>query len=369
MRREQEVDMDLRAKRRLPEDAVGSRTSVASATSESVALTTMTSAAILGVLAGTTEAAREAAHRAQIQTTTDLDAPQEAPPPQTSEAPPPHAAAPLALEPVEAPSADASATAPAEHSELAPLNGTPQAAQAVALDAAGGHDTEIAAPASQSVIGSAAASSTTTASSGLLTIDTDQTLGSALSVVEDFGQQLTQTLDGLAANVTALTTTIETSLNNLSSLLDLTTATNTITTSIEQLSQTLTSTTSSLAAITEATTESLAGLTSTITDTVTGTVGSLLDTLPSTLLGGPEAPQVDDVFQTAFAKEDATQTTLAADSHESDAAASFLHMGDDLLPFAVELPAVQLGFLGQSYAEVVDPHDTTFSTLGHGLHG
>ena len=91
------------------------------------------------------------------------------------------------------------------------------------------------------------------------------------------------------------------------------------------------------------------GLTGTITDTVTGTVGSLLGTLPSALLGGPDAPQVDTVFQAAFAQEDVTHTALAADSQQSDAAASFLHMGGDLLPFApVELPALNLGFMGQS---------------------
>src|SRR5688572_9675450 len=50
--------MDPRAKRRLPEDAVGSRSSVATAASESAALTTMTGAAILGVLAAEAEAAR-----------------------------------------------------------------------------------------------------------------------------------------------------------------------------------------------------------------------------------------------------------------------------------------------------------------------
>jgi hypothetical protein len=362
--------MTLRAKRtRLPEDAVGSRASVASAASETVALTTMTSAAILGVLAGTAEAAREAAHRAQVQVTPAPDASHETAPPQMIERAPAHNATLPAMEPADAPSPVQTGPTSVEHGELAPLNGTAMAAQTA--ETASHHDAGLAAPANHSVAGSAAAAGmATTTSSDPLAIDTDQALGGALAIVDGFGQQLTQTLGALTADITALTTTIQSSLDNLTSLVDLTAATRTITTSIDQLAQTLTSTTSNLTAIAEATTDSLADLTSIVTDQASGTATALLDTLPAALLGGPDAPQIDTVFETAFAQENASRLeTPTIDPHKSAASGSFLHTGDDLLPFAVELPLLQLGFMGQSYAEVVDLHDSTFSTWGHGLHG
>jgi hypothetical protein len=330
--------MDPRAKRRLPEDAVGSRSSVATAASESAALTTMTGAAILGVLAAEAEAARIAQDPGaipQAPETPSTDMSAHRIPDDAHQTPPngPELRAPAAVEPAQ------------ETIGRQPLL-DPAPAQAVSPD------TDAAAAFDISTQGASAPSPP--AADAPPALGASLTLDSARTVVSDFGQQVAGTLDSLVADVTAITTLVETSLSHLTSLDGLAAATRSISQSVDQLAQALTGTTEALAGLADTTLDSLSGLTATIGDTG----AALLDTIPAAILGGPEAPLVDGVFETAFGPQ--------PEAPQPDAPA-FLLPVDDLLPFAAETPTVQLGFIGQSYADAVDLHDTSFSI--HALHG
>jgi hypothetical protein len=339
---------DPRPKRRLPEDGVGSRSSVATAVSESAALTTMTGAAILGVLAAEAEAARAAQDRGAI--------------PRAPETPSTDGAA------HRAPGTDDAHLAPPASPDLrapAPVESAPTADHRAWLDPAPApaHETSsqtsVAATSNVSTQGASAPSPP--AADAAPALDAPATLDSARTIVSDFGQQVAGTLDSLVADVTAITTLVETSLSHLTSLDGLTAATRTISQGVDQLAQTLTGTTDALADLADTTLDSLSGLTATIGDTG----AALLDTLPAAILGGPETPLVDDVFETAFGPQ--PESGPHPEAPQPAEAPAFLHPLDDLLPFAAETPMVQLGFIGQSYADAVDLHDTSFST--HALHG
>jgi hypothetical protein len=121
------------------------------------------------------------------------------------------------------------------------------------------------------------------------------------------------------------------------------------------------------------TVDALGGVVDGVEQTITAAstaATSLLESLPSTVLGAsgvlPSATGVlADVFEPS--------STPSADAPAAAPPPAAPHLAAEIMPThavePVDIGMIQLGFLGQSYADAHDAHDLATHTIGSPFHG
>jgi hypothetical protein len=115
-----------------------------------------------------------------------------------------------------------------------------------------------------------------------------------------------------------------------------------------------------------------------LTSEIQNTLGEFTNELTAEVSRTAEITENATAFSQALFSPGVITSTLGTPSEIAAARFAPQSVGDsgpytlamDLtIPVAVEVSQISLGFLGQSYAAAVDPHDLSFSPLGGGLHG